>query len=175
MSKKFKIYFKDSDKARLADYRVRIVKEINPREPCDHEDLVFEKANGKVPSNAIYTWYFAPMGVTFYTTTERCKQMVSEDPSYWTKEKLKEFATIEGKFYRYWWEGCVYGYIIEKWGDNRRDWIVRSSMWGCYGKKDLFDNIKDEIGDECIPICIDDEEMKYEFDNCETYVNQFVD
>ena len=35
---------KESDKVRLADYRARIVKESDPREPCDHEDLVFEKA-----------------------------------------------------------------------------------------------------------------------------------
>ena len=39
-----KIYLKDSDKARLADYRARIVRETSPLEPCDNEDLVFEKA-----------------------------------------------------------------------------------------------------------------------------------
>ena len=44
MSKLFndaRIYLKDSDKVRLADYRARIVRESNPREPCVNEDLLF--------------------------------------------------------------------------------------------------------------------------------------
>lgn len=169
----YRIYLKESDKVRLADYRARIVKESNPLEPCNNEFLVFEKADGKVPSNAIYTWYFAPMGVTFYTTTERCKAAVSEDPSYWTKEKLKEFATIEGKLYRNWWDGYVYGYIIEKWDEKRREWMQTSSSWGMYGSEELLENLASETDGVNIPICIDNEDMKYEFDNCEKTINEF--
>lgn len=175
-----KIYLKDSDKVRLADYRARIVRESNPREPCDNEDLVFEKADGEVPAEAIYTWYFAPMGVTFYTTPERCKRMVSEDPSYWTQKKLEEFAKIEGRLYRDWWDGHVYGIVIEKWDAKRREWMTTSSLWGIYGAKDVYDNLGDEIdlhydevGGASIPVCVDEEEMKYEFDNVEKKANEF--
>lgn len=175
-----KIYLKDSDKARLANVRARIVRESNPCEPCDNEDLVFEKANGEVPAEAIYTWYFAPMGVMFYTTPERCKNMVSEDPSYWTQEKLEEFARIERRLYQDWWDGYVYGYIIEKWDEKRREWMQISSRWGMYGKKDVYDNLGntidllyDEVGRVNITICIDEEEMKYEFDNVEKNINEF--
>ena len=177
---KIKIYLKDSDKVRLADYRARIVRESNPHEPCDNEDLVFEKADGEVPAEAIYTWYFAPMGVTFYTTPERCKKMISEDPSYWTQKKLEEFAKIEGRLYRDWHDGHVYGIIIEKWDSKRREWNTISSLWGIYGEKDVYDNLGDEIDlhyDEVdgasIPVCIDEEEMKYEFDNVEKKINEF--
>ena len=183
MSKQFndiRIYLKDSDKVRLADYRARIVRESNPREPCDNEDLVFEKADGEVPAEAIYTWYFAPMGVTFYITPERCKKMVSEDPSYWTQKKLEEFAKIEGRLYRDWWDGHVYGIVIEKWDVKRREWNTISSRWGIYGAKDVYDNLGDEIdlhydevGGASIPVCVDEEEMKYEIDNVETKVNEF--
>ena len=50
-----RIYLKDSDKVHLADYRARIVREIDPREPCDNEDLVFEKAEDEnlIPDNAL--------------------------------------------------------------------------------------------------------------------------
>ena len=175
-----KIYLKDSDKVRLADYRARIVRETNPREPCDNEDLVFEKADGEVPAEAIYTWYFAPMGVTFYTTPERCKKMVSEDPSYWTQKKLEEFAKIEGSLYRNWYDGHVYGIIIEKWDEKRREWTCIDSIWGIYGAKDVYailgDEIDlhyDEVGGASIPVCVDEEEMKYEFDNVEKKVNEF--
>ena len=168
-----KIYLKDSDKVRLADYRARIVRESNPLEPCDNEDLVFEKVDGEVPAEAIYTWYFAPMGVTFYTTPERCKKMVSEDPSYWTQKKLEEFAKIEGRLYRDWYDGHVYGYIIEKWDEKRREWMTTSSLWGMYGKQDILDNLATETDGVNIPICIDEEEMKYEFDNVEHKPNEF--
>jgi len=173
-----KIYLKDSDKVRLADYRARIVKETDPCEPCDNEDLVFEKADGEVPAEAIYTWYFAPMGVTFYTTPERCKKMVSEDPSCWTQKKLEEFARIEGRLYRDWWDGHVYGFIIEKWDNKRREWVQTYSLWGMYGAKELLENLGDKIDllyDEIgsIPVCLDDEEMKYDFDNAEKKANEF--
>ena len=180
LSNDTRIYLKDFNKVRLADYRVRIVRESNPREPCDNEDLVFEKANGEVPAEAIYTWYFAPMGVTFYTTPERCKKMVSDDPSYWTQQKLEEFAKIEGRLYRDWYDGYVYGIVVEKWDEKQRKWALIDSKWGMYGAKDVYDNIGDEIdllhdelGGASIPVFMDEEEMKYEFDNTEKKTNEF--
>lgn len=176
MSKLFndiRIYLKVSDKVRLADCRARIVRESNPCEPCYNEDLVFEKADGEVPTEAIYTWYFAPMGVTFYTTPERCKKMVSEDPSYWTQKKLEEFAKIEGRLYKDWWDSHVYGYIIEKWDAKRREWMTTSSLWGMYGADELLMHLAEETDGVNIPVCVDEEDMKYDFDNVEKKVNEF--
>jgi hypothetical protein len=173
-----RIYLKDSDKVRLADYRARIVRETDPREPCDNEDLVFEKVEDEalIPENALYKWKFQPYGhecIWFFTTAERCKEMVSEDPSYWTLPKLKEFAEIEHRLYEDWYSGHVYGYIIEKWDGKQRKWITASSLWGMYGAKDLLENLATETDGVNIPICIDEEEMKYEFDNTEKVVNEF--
>ena len=50
-----------------------------------------------------------------------------------------------------------------------------------YGAKDLYDNLNnaidlfyDEVGGaNLLPICIDEEAMKYEFDNVEMKVNEF--
>ena len=146
-----KIYLKDSDKVRLADYRARIVRETNPREPCDNEDLVFEKVENKedIPKDALYSWYFAPMNVWFFTTADRCKQMVSEDPSYWTKEKLEEFARIEGQLYRNWWNGEVYGYwdieMIDKHTNKyvvTEEWIKHKSL-----KAAFKDNVSETVAD----------------------------
>ena len=48
------------------------------------------------------------------------------------------------------------------------------------GEKDLYDNLSNEIdlhydeaGEASIPVCVDEEEMKYEFDNVEMRVNAF--
>ena len=181
-----RIYLKDSDHVRLADYRARIVREVDPREPCDHEDLVFKKVEDEhlIPANALHKWKFdcnfEHEPIWFYTTAERCKQMVSDDPSYWTKEKLEEFEKIEKQLYQNWYDGHVYGYVIEKWDEKRREWATVSSLWGMYGAKDLYDNLNnaidlfyDEIGGANLPICIDEEAMKYEFDNVEMKVNEF--
>lgn len=174
-----RIYLKDSDKVRLADYRARIVRETDPREPCDNEDLVFEKAEDEslIPKNALYKWKFdcnhEHEPIWFFTTAECCKKMVSVDPSYWTLPKLKKLAEIEKRLYQDWYDGHVYGYIIEKWDEKRREWMTTSSLWGMYGAKDLFDNLATETDGVNIPICIDKEEMKYDFDNVEKKVNEF--
>ena len=172
-----RIYLKDSDKVRLADYRARIVRETSPREPCDNEDLVFEKAEDEslIPSSSLFKWNIemADGPQWFFTTAERCKEMVAEDPSYWTFEKLQEFARIEKKLYENWRDGHVYGYIIEKWDEKRREWMTTSSLWGMYGADELLLHLAEETDGVNIPVCIDSEDMKYDFDNTEKRVNEF--
>ena len=118
--------------------------------------------------------------IWFFTTAKRCKEMVSKDPSDWTKEKLIEFEKIERRLYQDWWEGHVYGIVVEKWDEKQRKWMTISSLWEMYGEKDVYDNLGneidllyDEVGRVNIPVCIDDEEMKYEFDNVEKHPNEF--
>ena len=173
-----KIYLAGSDKARLADCRVRIVKESDPMEPCDNADLVFEKADDEslIPADALFKWNIMLPGGRqwFYTTAERCKQMVSEDPSYWTKEKLEEFARIEGRFYRDWRDGNVYGYVVETWDNAQRMWKTTSSAYGMYGADELLENVKDIVAKyKYEPIVCIDEELKYDFDNTEKQPNEF--
>lgn len=174
-----RIYLKDSDKVRLADIRARIVREINPREPCDNEDLVFVKAYSQddIPEDAIYIWnmWNGNDRVYFYTTAERCKEMICIAPSCWTPEKLKHFADVEKKLYEDWLNGMVYGYVIEKWDEKRREWHVDESLWGMYGTNELLENLSEKTDGVSIPICLDDEEMKYEFDNTEKNVNEFLE
>ena len=174
-----KIYFKNSDKVRLADCRVRIVRETYPNEPCDNEDLVFEKAEDEslIPANALHKWKFDCNNehepIWFFTTAERCKKMVSEDPSCWTLPKLIEFEKVEKKLYQDWYDGKVYGYIIEKWDDKHREWKQTYSCWGMYGTEELMMNLAEDADGVSIPICINDEDMKYDFDNTEKKVNEF--
>lgn len=172
-----RIYLKGSDKVRLADWRVRIVRETSPREPCDNEDLVFEKAEDEslIPSSSLFKWNseMADGPQWFFTTAERCKKMVADDPSYWTFEKLQEFARIEKKLYENWRDGHVYGYIVEKWDAKRREWMTTSSLWGMYGADELLLHLAEETDGVNIPVCIDSEDMKYDFDNTEKRVNEF--
>lgn len=185
MSKLFnvtRIYLKDSDKVRLANYRARIVRDTCPRRPDEYEDLVFvsDKKEKFIPEKVLMSWGLVPTQETFFTTAERCKQMISPDPSYWTQEKLEFFKNAEMQIWRDWLASRVYGIIIEKWDEKRREWTCIDSTWGIYGKKDVYDNLGDEIdlhydevGGASIPVCVDEEDMKYEFDNVEKKVNEF--
>ena len=179
MEQNFKIYLKDSDRARLANKRIRIVRETSPLEPCDNEDLVFEKAESfnDIPNNKLKTWYFAPLDMWFFTTAERCKTMVSKDPSYWTDDKLSAFAKIEKQLYNDWNNGNVYGIIIEEWNARNRSWTCIESYYGMYGATSLIDNINDKLQRDhsAFVVCIDDETMKYDFNDVEMRVNEFKD
>lgn len=178
-----KIYLKDSDKARLADVRVRIVQQTDPEEPCDNQDLVFEKAEDEslIPADALMKWKFdcnhEHEPIWFFTTESRCMQMVSPAPGDWTKDKLEHFAVEEKKLYQDWWDGRVYGFIIEKWDEKQRKWQETSSLWGMYGERDLLINLQVVLeaakdGDKTI-VCLDSEEMKWLFDSAEKKVNEF--
>lgn len=174
-----KIYLKESDHVRLAECRARIVREESPREPCDNEDLVFEKAEDEslIPADALLSWKFDcnhdHEPVWFFTTAERCKEIVSKDPADWTREKLEWFAKLEKKLYQDWWDGNVYGYIIEKWDEKQCGWKQTSSLWGIYGAEELMESLVEETDGVAIPICLDSEDMKYDFDNTEKKVNEF--
>lgn len=184
MSKQFiedpiKIYLKDSDKVKLADWRVRIVRETSPRSPEDNEDLVFVRVSSKdnVPKNALHSWKLENNGpgdtAFFWTNEARCKKMVSDNPADYTEEKLKYFEKVERRLWTDWLHGNVYGYVVEKWDAKRREWMHTSSLWGMYGAKDLFDNLATETDGVSIPVCIDNEDMKYDFKNVEMKPNQF--
>lgn len=179
MSKLFndtRIYLKDSDKVRLADYRARIVRETCPHRPDEYQDLVFvsDKKEKFIPEKVLMSWGLFPTQETFFTTAERCKQMISPDQSYWTQEKLEFFKNAEMQIWRDWLTGRVYGYIIEKWDAKRREWMTTSSKWGMYGSKDLLENLAAETDGVNIPVCVDEEDMQYEFNNVESKVNEFV-
>ena len=170
-----KIFLEDSDKARLADNRVRIVRESNPREPRYNEDLVFAVATSKksIPEDSLYTWQFDFDGkhdpLYFYATALRCRKMIADDPSYWTHEKLVWFAEQEKKLYKDWWEGKVYGLIFEEWSAEQRQFVPSTtyiSTWGIYGEDALVDvlNDYDDVKRGKFIICVSDG-MKDDFMN----------
>ena len=138
---------------------------------------MFEKADSKdaIPDDALFTWTFnypeTPMH--FFTTAERCKKLVSEDSSYWTQEKLAEFARIEHRLYQDWYDGRVYGYVEERWNEKTRSWEHVSSCYGYYGTDEILRAVKEIMGNEDLVVCINSEEMKYDFDNVEKKVNEF--
>lgn len=156
-----KIYKTDSENARLANKRLRIVYDRSAERPDKMMDLVFTftRDEEEVPNDAIYTWdwYDNSDGTTyhFYTTEDRCREMVVEDSSYWSEEKLEKFEEEERSLFEDWASGKVFGYVIEHWDEAQRKFVLEDSLWGMYGVDDLLDNIEDEIEGEDIVVCLD--------------------
>jgi hypothetical protein len=160
----------NSDKARLADVRIRIVRDDDPEEPCECMDLVFEKTKDEslIPSDAIHSWKFdcnhEHEPIWFFTTKDRCEKMICSDPNYWTKEKLIGFEKDEKNLYQQWDDGNVFGYIIESWNAEQREWNHKDSCFGYYGLSELLSAIKDylderKISENDIVICSDESDI----------------
>lgn len=158
--------------ARLADRRVRIVREEQPDDPAEQFDLVFEKAEDKasIPKNAIYRWKFdrnfEHEPIWLFTTKERCRRMVSSNPDDWTKEKLVEFEKDERKLWQSWWDGDVFGWIQERWDPKNREFAHESSCYGYYGMGEILRAVEEEVidfaeepllGEKDIVICAEDD------------------
>lgn len=170
-----KFFLESSTTARLADNRVRIVRESNPREPQFNEDLVFAVATSKksIPEDSLYTWQFDFDGkrdpLYFYATALRCRKMIADDPSYWTHEKLVWFAEQEKKLYKDWWEGNVYGIVFEEWNPKQRKFETSKKLisnWGIYGEDALVDVLNDynDVKSGKFIICVGDD-VKGDFVN----------
>ena len=57
--------------------------------------------------------------------------------------------------------------------EKHREWKQEKSRWGMYGAEELMINLVEDIDVVSIPICLDTEDMKYDFDNTEKNVNEF--
>lgn len=142
-----------SDAARLADRRVRIVREKLPDEPAKYFDLVFEKAEDEasIPKDAIYKWKFEcnfeHEPIWLFATEERCRKMVSPNPDDWTQEKLVEFEKDERKLWQSWWDGDVFGWIQERWDPKKREFAHESSCYGYYGVDEILRAVEEEVID----------------------------
>lgn len=143
-----------SKAARLADIRVRIIRDEAASDPCGMIGTVFEKAgNGAVPENALYS--FRCLGTEFFTDEARCRKVISDDPADWTAEKLEKIASVEKKLYEDWAEGRVYGWVLESWNAEERMWAHEDSCWGYYGIGEILEAAGNARPPGEIPVCAD--------------------
>lgn len=167
-----KVFKLGSDDARLADRRVRIVREEQPDEPTEQFDLVFEKAEDEasIPKDAIYKWKFdcsfEHEPIWLFATEERCRKMVSPNPDDWTREKLAGFEKDERKLWQSWWDGDVFGWIREKWDPKKREFVHEASCGGYYGAGEILRAVEEEAvdfaeepspGEKDIIVCAEDD------------------
>lgn len=164
-----KIHLSCQRKARLADWRLRIVRDDSPEKPSEHFSSVFAPVGelkdwigGQYPS-------FIADGECFGTSDSRLREQYSKDPKDWTKERLGLVAEREKTIWKAWEDGDCFGVVLERWNEREREWTRYDSLWGAYGAgevQSLVDQVasgSDYPGDESCVLCCD-EDCKYCFD-----------
>lgn len=161
-----------SEAARMADRRVRIVREDMPARPSAAMDLVFQEAESEssVPGDALYRWKLdgGPRGkpVWFFTTEDRCRRFGATPSGGWDQAALSDMAESEKKVWADWLDGNVFGWVAEAWDPARREFVAEDSCWGYYGLDEIYQVVEEEIvdfepepepGEKDLVVCADDE------------------
>jgi len=138
------IYLTTSKTGKLADKRIRIFREENPRPLDDAMDLVFTQEEIDNPKDTTFTIYGYNESVTFKTDEERLRDFFDDDPAAWTEEALKKVASEEKALWESYFRGEVYGIALERWNAGEREWtLIDHVLYGCYSVQDAIDNVKD--------------------------------
>ena len=168
------IYLANGRKARLAGTRLRTVIEEGAAAPWHDSDLVFNP----FASVAAYSPLYDPEGkqiiaartvsdgqdtLELYTTEERVKELCGDDPKYLTPDGIEKLCWApEKKEILDWLHGKNFGYLVEKWDEKERRFLVIDSLWGMTGVACVLDNIKSD-SDHHKPdvICVDDDASSF--------------
>lgn len=140
------IYNVNSEKARLANVRVRIEKAYGHRPPWSDMDIIFNPYASSVNDEPLYdpegTLAVAEHLVTgcngdslmFYATEERIKELCGDDPKFLTPEGLAQIWKEDGSLIKCWMDGHVYWIVLEKWDAGKREFVRIDDEYALYGR-----------------------------------------
>ena len=138
------IYLSNSRTGRLADKRIRIFREENPRRLSDAMDLVFTNEKIENPNAITFTVHGYNDSYKFKTNDERLSEYFDRDRSHWTKEAIETIAAEEKELWEAYMCGDVFGIACERWNAAEREWTaVENTLYGVYGAKDAIAIAKD--------------------------------
>lgn len=138
------IYLTTSKTGKLADKRIRIFREENPRPLDDAMDLVFTREEIDNPKDTTFTIYGYNESVTFKTNDERLGDYFNSDPASWTEEAIEKIASEEKVLWEAYFKGEVFGIAVERWNVAEREWTpIDITLYGCYSTEDAIANAKD--------------------------------
>ena len=138
------IYLSNSRTGKLADKRIRIFREDNPRCLSDAMDLVFTNEKIKNPNAITFTVHGYNDSYKFKTNDERLDEYFDHDRSHWTKEAIEKIAADEKELWEAYIHGDVFGIACERWNAAEREWIaVENTLYEVYGAKDAIAIAKD--------------------------------
>jgi hypothetical protein len=145
---KVKFISEKTKKARLANLRTLLIRDESCQAPDKFMDTIFHPGHGEVHGFSVMSSdrnHFE----TFTCTSEALQKEIDamnfkseEDKDKW----LEDIKASEKKMWQAYFDGEVYGIIIQKWNDEEREFKMVDSLWGLYGFDDMKANIIDIVG-----------------------------
>lgn len=150
---------KTSDRAaRLADKRIRIVRDNDPREPHASSQMLFGILGGAYSikiDDLNAELYNRPRvferevdGFKIWTTSDRIDQLCGKDAKYHSDEWLESQIKGELDEVKEFLEGHCYAIMVESWVPEEREWKIESSTYGYTGVKCVLDEVEGMLAPE---------------------------
>lgn len=145
----------ETDKAaRLANVRLRIVRDMSAYRPDEYEDLIFKYGHGEIFGFEVRDSY--SKCESFVCCANRKHLMKELDAMNFTTDEqkdkwLKEIREAEKFEYQCWMDGEIYGVIVEKWNEAERNWQYEDVINQIYS----WNNVKKQIKDLSYQYLID--------------------
>lgn len=150
---------KTSDRAaRLADKRIRIVRDNWQREPHASSQMLFgvlSDAYSVKNDDLNVELYNRPRvferevgGFKVWTTSDRIDQLCGKDAKYHSDEWLESQVQGELDEVKEFLEGHCYDIVVESWVPEEREWDTESVMCGYTGVKCVLDEVEGMLAPE---------------------------
>ena len=145
---KVKFISKKTKKARLANRRVLLIRDESCQAPDEFMDTIFHPGHGEVFGFKVVSFdrqfseVFTCDKATLQKEIDAMNFKSEEDKEKW----LKGIKESEKKMWQAYYDGDVYGILIQEWNDEDREFNTIDTLWGMYGFDDVKANIIDVVG-----------------------------
>ena len=145
---KVKFISEKTKEARLANRRVLLIRDVSCQAPDEFMDTIFHPGHGEVFGFKVVSFdrHFSEVFTCDRSALQKEIDAMNfkseEDKEKW----LKDIKESEMKMWQAYYDGEVYGILIQEWNDEERQFKIVESLWGMYGFDAMKANFMDIVG-----------------------------
>jgi hypothetical protein len=158
---KVKFISKNSNEARLANRRVLLIRDNSCQAPDEFMDMIYHPGHGEIFDFKVVSFdhqfseVFTCDKAALQKEIDAMNFKSEADKNKW----LKDIKDSEAKIWQAYYDGEVYGILIQEWSDEAREFKTVDSFWGLYGFDDVKATIKDIVSDDDIDCFVVGDEL----------------
>jgi hypothetical protein len=145
---KIKFISENTKEARLANRRVLLIRDDSCQAPDKYMDTIYHPGHGEIFGFQVvsfdrqYSEVFTCDKAALQKEIDAMNFKSEADKNKW----LKDIKDSEAKMWQAYYDGEVYGILIQEWNDKERQFKMVDVLWGLYGFDDVKANIIDIVG-----------------------------
>jgi hypothetical protein len=145
---KVKFVSEKTKKARLANLRALLIRDVSCQAPDEFMDMIYHPGHGEIFGFKVVSFdrqfseVFTCDKAALQKEIDAMKFKSEADKNKW----LKDIKDSEAKIWQAYYDGEVYGILIQEWSDEAREFKTVDSLYGLYGFDDVKANIMDIVG-----------------------------